>query len=160
MSTTYEKDIIVWSTEQAALLRAGKLSALDIEHIAEEIEDVGQSEKRELSSRMAVLLSHLLKWEYQADRRNKSWTSTIGDQRKRIVLALKATPSLRASLTDADWLEEAWLDARSQARTETGLDNFPDSCLWSMNQILSVSYLPVGATVVDELAVKTPNNRV
>ena len=52
MSTTYEKDIIVWATEQAALLRAGKLSALDIEHIAEEIEDVGKSEKRELSSRM------------------------------------------------------------------------------------------------------------
>ena len=140
MSTTYEKDVIVWSTEQAALLSAGKLSALDIKHIAEEIEDVGKSEKRELSSRMAVLLSPLLKWEYQADRRSKSWTSTIGDQRKRIALALKATPSLRASLTDEDWLEEAWLDARSQARTETGLDNFPDSCPWSMDQILSVTW--------------------
>ena len=132
MSTTYEKDIIVWATEQAALLRAGKLSALDIEHIAEEIEDVGKSEKRELSSRMSVLLSQLLKWEYQADRRSKSWTSSIGDQRKRIALALKATPSLRASLTDADWL-----DARSQARMETGLDNFPESCPWTMDQILS-----------------------
>ena len=140
MSTTYEKDIIVWATEQAALLRAGKLSALDIEHIAEEIEDVGKSEKRELSSRVAMLLSHLLKWEYQADRRSKSWTSTIGDQRKRIALALKATPSLRASLTDADWLEEAWLDARSQARTATGLDNFPESCPWSIDQILSVTW--------------------
>ena len=106
MSTTYEKDIIVWATEQAALLRAGKLSALDIEHIGEEIEDVGKSEKRELSSRMAVLLSLLLKWEYQADRRSKRGASIIGDQKKRIALALKATPSLRASLTDADCLEE------------------------------------------------------
>ena len=140
MSTTYEKDIIVWATEQAALLRAGKLSALDIEHIAEEIEDVGKSEKRALSSRMAVLLSHLLKWEYQADRRSKSWTGTIDDQRKRIALALKATPSLRASLTDEDWLEEAWLDARSQARIETGLDNFPESCPWTMDQILSTTW--------------------
>ena len=140
MSTTYEKDIIVCATEQAALLRAGKLSALDIEHIAEEIEDVGKSEKRELSSRMAVLLSHLLKWEDQADRRAKSWTSTIGDLRKRIALALKATPSLRASLTDADWVEEAWLDARSHARTETGLDNFPESCPWTMDQVLSVTW--------------------
>ena len=122
------------------MLRAGKLSALDIEHIAEEIEDVGKSEKRELSSRMAVLLSHLLQSEYQADRRSKSWTSTIGDQRKRIALALKAAPSLRASLTDADWLEEAWLDARSQARTETGLYNFPESCPWTMDQILSVTW--------------------
>ena len=86
MSTTYEKDIIVWATEQAALLRAGKLSALDIEHIAEEIEDVGKSEKRELSFRMAVLLSHLLKWECHADRCSKSGANTIGDQRKRIAL--------------------------------------------------------------------------
>ena len=88
------------------MLRAGKLSALDIEHIGEEIEDVGKSEKRELSSRMAVLLSLLLKWEYQADRRSKRGASIIGDQKKRIALALKATPSLRASLTDADCLEE------------------------------------------------------
>ena len=128
MSTTYEKDIIVGATEQAALLRAGKLSGLDIEHIAEEIEDVGKSEKRELSSCMAALLSHLLKWEYQADRRSNSWTSTTGDQRKRIALALKATPSLHASLADADWLEEAWLDSRSRARTEASLDNFPELC--------------------------------
>ena len=128
MSTTYEKDIIVGATEQAALLRAGKLSGLDIEHIAEEIEYVGKSENREPSLRMAVLLSHLLKWEYQADRRSNSWTSAIGDQKKRLAHALKTTPSLRASLTDADWLEEAWLDARSRARTETGLDNFPESC--------------------------------
>ena len=101
---------------------------------------MGKSEKRELSSRMAVLLSHLLKWEDQADRRAKSWTSTIGDLRKRIALALKATPSLRASLTDADWVEEAWLDARSHARTETGLDNFPESCPWTMDQVLSVTW--------------------
>ena len=140
MSTTYEKDIIVWATEQAALLRAGKLPALDIEHIAEEIEDVGKSEKRELSSRMAVRLSHLLKWEHQADRRSNCWTSSIGDKRKRLTLALKATPSLRASLTDADWLEDAWLDARSQARTETGLDCFPESCPWTIDQILSVTW--------------------
>ena len=140
MSTTYEKDIIVWASEQTALLRSGKLSALDIERIAEEIEDVGKGEKRELSSRIAVLLSHLLKWEYQADRRSKSWTSTTGDQRKRIALSLKATPSLRASLTDADWLEEAWLDARTQARTETDPDNFPESCPWTMDQILSVTW--------------------
>ena len=140
MSTTYEKDIIVWVTEQAASLRAGKLSGLDIEHIAEEIKDVGKSEKRELSLRIAVLLSHLLKWEYQADRRSNSWTSNLGDPRKRLALALKATPSLRASLSDADWLEEAWLDARSQATTETGLDTCPESCPWTMDQILSATW--------------------
>jgi Domain of unknown function DUF29 len=65
MQTAYEKDIIAWSKEQANLLRSGKFSAIDIEHIAEEIEDVGKSEQRELANRMAVLLSHLLKWQYQ-----------------------------------------------------------------------------------------------
>ena len=72
MGTPYEKDVVAWAMEQAALLRAGNLSALDIEHIAEEIEDVGKSEKRELASRMAVLLSHLLKWQHQPGRRGSS----------------------------------------------------------------------------------------
>ena len=62
MSSTYENDIVAWANEQAYLLRSGKLSAIDIEHIAEEIEDVGKSEQRELASRMALLTAHLLKW--------------------------------------------------------------------------------------------------
>ena len=62
---TYEKDIIAWANEQAKLLRAGQFGQLDIEHIAEEIEDVGKSEQRELASRMAILLAHLLKWQFQ-----------------------------------------------------------------------------------------------
>ena len=72
MTATYEKDVIAWANEQAALLRAGRFSALDIEHIAEEIEDVGKSERREFVSRMAVLLAHLLKWQYQPERRGAS----------------------------------------------------------------------------------------
>jgi len=62
MNTAYETDIIAWSEEQTALLRAGRFSELDIARIAEEIEDVEKSERRELASRMAVLLAHLLKW--------------------------------------------------------------------------------------------------
>ena len=73
MATTYEKDIVAWATEQAYLLRSGQLSAIDIEHIAEEIEDVGKSEQRELSSRMTVLLAHLLKWQFQPSHRCSSW---------------------------------------------------------------------------------------
>jgi len=64
MDTKYQTDIIAWANEQAALLRAGNLSALDIEHIAEEIEDVGKSEQRELANRMSVLLAYLLKWQF------------------------------------------------------------------------------------------------
>ncbi len=57
-SSTYDTDIIAWANEQARLLRASLFSQLDIQHLAEEIEDVGKSEKRELASRMAVLLTH------------------------------------------------------------------------------------------------------
>ena len=81
--TAYDKDVILWSQEQARLLRAGRFSELDIEHLADEIEDVGKSEKRELASRMAVLLAHLLKWRVQPKNRGASWRATINDQRKR-----------------------------------------------------------------------------
>jgi hypothetical protein len=128
--------------EQAALLRSGQLSALDIEHIAEEIEDVGKSEKRELASRMAVLLSHLLKWQHQPGRRGSSWTRTLKEQRKAIAAAIRQTPSLKASLSDPDWLAGVWADAVTKAVDETGLDNFPEDCPWSMEQVLTEEFFP------------------
>ena len=142
MGTPYEKDVVAWAMEQAALLRTGQLSALDIEHIAEEIEDVGKSEKRELASRMAVLLAHLLKWVHQPGRRGSSWTRTLKEQRKAIAAALRQTPSLKASLSDADWLAGVWADAVTKAVDETGLDNFPDDCPWSMAQVLAEDFFP------------------
>ena len=63
--TRYEQDIVAWANEQATFVRNKQFDLLDLEHIAEEIEDVGKSEQRELASRMAVLLCHLLKWKYQ-----------------------------------------------------------------------------------------------
>ncbi len=142
MGTPYEKDVVAWAMEQAALLRSGQLSALDIEHIAEEIEDVGKSEKRELASRMAVLLSHLLKWQHQPGRRGSSWTRTLKEQRKAIAAAIRQTPSLKASLSDADWLAGVWADAVTKAVDETGLDSFPEDCPWSMVQVLSAEFFP------------------
>lgn len=140
MGTAYETDIVAWAKEQAALLRSGQLSALDIEHIAEEIEDVGKSEKRELASRMAVLLAHLLKWQHQPSRRGSSWTRTLKEKRKAIAAALRQTPSLKASLTDADWLAGVWADAVTKAIDETGLDSFPEDCPWPMIQVLSEDF--------------------
>ena len=142
MGTPYEKDVLAWAMEQAALLRAGNLSALDIEHIAEEIEDVGKSEKRELASRMAVLLAHLLKWQHQPGRRGSSWTRTLKEQRKAIAAAMRQTPSLKASLNDDDWLAGVWADAVTKAVDETGLDNFPEECPWSMAQVLTEDFFP------------------
>jgi len=142
MATTYKNDIVAWAKEQAFLLRSGKLSILDIEHIAEEIEDVGKSEQRELASRMAVLLAHLLKWQYQPERQSGSWQRTIKEQRKAVLRRLKNTPSLRVSINDTEWLEDAWGDAVSIAIHETGMDSFPEACPWTIANILSEDWLP------------------
>jgi hypothetical protein len=144
MGNTYDADVVAWASEQAALLRAGRLSDLDIEHIAEEIEDVGKSEQRELASRMAVLLSHLLKWEYQPERREGSWEDTIRTRRERIERRICKTPSLKASLTDADWQADAWDDAVDDAVKETGIARkvFPKSCPWTKEQIMSQDFYP------------------
>ncbi len=141
--TPYEKDVILWSEEQARLLRAGRFAELDIEHLADEIEDVGKSEKRELASRMAVLLAHLLKWKSQPENRSNSWRATINDQRKRIALAIKETPSLKTVLRNPDWKEDIWLDARSQARKEMGdIDDLPEACPWPMDQAADPGFWP------------------
>ena len=144
MNTSYDSDVIAWAQEQANLLRSGQFSLLDIEHIAEEIEDVGKSEQRELASRMAVLLAHLLKWEYQPERRGSSWEDTIRTQRERIDRRMCKTPSLKTSLTDADWQADAWDDAVDEAVKETGMARkvFPKSCPWSTEQIMSQDFYP------------------
>jgi len=142
MGTSYDADIVTWSEEQAALLREGKLSEIDIAHIAEEIEDVGKSERRELASRMALLLAHLLKWQYQPERRGSSWQRTIRDQRRAIARRVRRTPGLRTSFADPDWWEDAWADAIAKAIEETGLDHFPEDCPWSTEQILSTEFYP------------------
>ena len=113
-----------------------------LENIAEEIEDVGKSEQRELESRMAVLLAHLLKWQYQPERRGVSWAVTIRTQRERCNMRLKKTPSLQSSLTDEDWLLDVWADAVDQATKDTNLDIFPNECLWQMSDVLKNGWLP------------------
>jgi hypothetical protein len=150
MSNPYETDIIAWANEQAALLRAGKFSEVDIAHIAEEIEDVGKSERRELASRMSVLLAHLLKWQFQPDRRGSSWQRTIKEQRRAIASHLRETPSLKTSLADQkktsladqNWKEGLWADAIAKAFDEAGLGAFPEICPWTVEEILSLGFYP------------------
>lgn len=144
MGTPYEKDVVAWAEEQAALLRAGKLASIDIEHIAEEIEDVGKTESRELQSRLAVLLAHLLKWQFQPERRSRSWTNTIRTQRKEALSVLDEAPSLRRRFDDTKWVDLVWSRARTQAEAETGIDfdAFPASCPWPMLSVLEEEFLP------------------
>lgn len=142
MGTPYETDVLAWATEQVALLRAGKLSEIDIEHIAEEIEDVGKSEKRELKSRMVVLIAHLLKWQFQPERRGSSWQKTIKVQRRDVKYCLKETPSLQGCFNDPEWLAIVWDVAVVTTENETGLQNLPDKAIWSPESILSDDFYP------------------
>jgi hypothetical protein len=142
MGTSYDKDVVAWANEQAALLRAGKLSAIDVEHIAEEIEDVGRSEKRELTSRVAVLLAHLLTWQFQPARRSASWRRTIDAQCEDVSYALTESPSPKTLLANPDFERLAWKKAVAQAVTETGLDVFPEACPWPMGQTLDTEFFP------------------
>src|SRR5712692_8509170 len=92
----YEEDFVVWSMHNAELLRAGRLQEADIEHIAEELEDMGKSQRRALESRLTVLLLHLLKWQFQPERRSSSWRATIVAQRIAIIKILREAPSLES----------------------------------------------------------------
>lgn len=139
---SYDQDVIAWANEQARLLRAGCFDALDIEHIADEVEDVGKSEKRELASRMAVLLAHMLKWQYQPGGRGNRWRRTIKEQRNRVGLCIDQTPSLKADLRHSIWWSDVWSDAVAKASEETGLGEFPDSCPWTFDQIMNPEFWP------------------
>ncbi|MDG6095731.1 DUF29 domain-containing protein [Acetobacter sp. AN02] len=138
----YDRDFYAWANEQAGLLRAGKLAQADIDHIAEEIESMGKTEKRELISRLTVLLLHMLKWEFQPARRGASWEVSIGTQRRAIARHMADNPSLKAKLPEA--IEDAYVDARSEAYAETGLAkaSFPSTCPWTFEQMMDENFWP------------------
>ncbi|HRJ61904.1 MAG TPA: DUF29 domain-containing protein [Azospirillaceae bacterium] len=145
-TTRYEADFFAWANEQAALLRAGKLSAADIEHIAEEIEDMGRAEQRELENRLKQLLLHLLKWRFQPERRGSSWQASIRIQRVEIAKHVKKNPSLKADI--AETMSDAYEVAQIAAAGETGLLEtvFPAECPWSYEQIMDAGFWPDAAT--------------
>ena len=146
-SGLYERDFFAWANEQAALIRAGKLSAADLENIAEEIESMGRSEQRELESRLTVLLLHLLKWQFQPAFRGNSWRYSVLEQRRKVERHLRQNPSLCATL--AETIADSYGDAVIEAARETGLDSstFPAECAWSFDQMMHPDFWPEGNTV-------------
>ena len=142
MGTLYEEDIAAWAMEQVDLLRSGQLALIDVEHIAEEIEDMNLSHRHQLAHRMAILLGHMLKWKYQPLRRGSSWEHTIRTQRGRITRLLKLMPSLRHLLDDPQWNKDVWDDAIDIAQTEAHLRNLPKSCPWTLEQIVADDFFP------------------
>ena len=142
MSETYERDFYAWANEQAALLHTGRLGEADIAHIAEEIESMGKTEKRELVSRLVVLLLNLLKWQFQPGHRGTSREASIKVHRNALNDHLDDNPSLKALLPQA--IERAYRDAVIEAEAETGYlaSVFPRPCPWTFEQIMDPDFWP------------------
>jgi hypothetical protein len=140
----HDNDFYAWSLEQAALLRAGRVGEADLATIAEEIESMGKTEKRELVSRLTVLLLHLLKWESQPAGRGNSWRLSIANARDEIADLLDDNPSLKVIVDGV--MTSAYRYARRKAAIETDLaeDAFPVQCSWSFARAVDEGFWPGG----------------
>ncbi|PID73491.1 MAG: hypothetical protein CSB33_03745 [Desulfobacterales bacterium] len=138
----YESDFHSWAMKNARLLRERNFPEIDADHIAEELEAMGRSEKRQLVNRLSVLIAHLLKWKYQAVRRPRSWQNTILNQRMDIADLLEDSPSLRHGLEEQ--VARAYRKARLKAEMETGIEKeqFPEACPFSPENILEEDFFP------------------
>ncbi|KQV84979.1 hypothetical protein ASD15_07545 [Massilia sp. Root351] len=144
MGTLYDQDIAAWAQEQAALLRDRQWDLLDVEHIAEEIAELNLRERHELAHRYIILISHLLRWRYQPDRRCSSWRNTTRHQRSRIERLLARAPSLKHVMDDAAWRADAWEDAVDKTVHEANLDDaiLQAAKAWTFEQIRTPEFFP------------------
>jgi hypothetical protein len=142
-ASLYDQDFAVWTSETARLLRAGRFDEVDIEHVAEEIEDMGKRDKRELHSRLTVLLLHLLKWNSQPNKQSSGWQSTIITQRAELEQLFEDSPSLRRTIGAA--VLKVYPAALRAAVVETGLPTatFPRDCPFTPEQLMDPSFLQV-----------------
>ena len=103
---------------------------------------MGKRDRRELESRLTVLVSHLLKWKYQSRKRSSSWRTTVRNQRTKLEVLFRDSPSLRARVTQC--IEDAYPSAVGRASDETGLseDMFPARCPFTADQLLNPGFLP------------------
>ncbi|WP_246191335.1 DUF29 domain-containing protein [Aureimonas leprariae] len=141
----YEEDFYAWTVDQAARLRARAHNGIDWENAAEEIESLGKSDRRELHSRLRVLLHHLLKWKFQSIKRKSGWRRTIREQRRQVLLLLRDSPSLRSTLRSVT--EEEYPHAVEEAVDETRIPTsaFPKACPFTVEDILDPDFYPEAA---------------
>ncbi len=138
----YDVDFAEWARQNADLLRSGRVAEADLEHIAEEIADMGKRERRSLHRRFYRIIEHLLKWQYQPERRDTSWQKTIIEQRREARRLLKENPSFQHEL--AELVAEAYADAAATAAivTRRSLNDFPAECPYALEQLLDEQFLP------------------
>ncbi|WP_375460483.1 DUF29 domain-containing protein [uncultured Enterovirga sp.] len=132
-SDLYDLDYVSWIDRQVTLLRAGRLTEIDAENVAEELSDLGKVQFYRLQGSLKILVMHMLKWDQQSEHRSASWEGTIREHRRRIRRLVDKNPGLKPRLPEA--LAESYEDARGWASIETGIpdDDFPAECpyVWS-----------------------------
>ncbi|MEB3120017.1 MAG: DUF29 domain-containing protein [Snowella sp.] len=140
--TLYEQDFNLWLEETVNLLKNRQLDQLDYDNLIEEIESMGKRDKHALESNLEKILMHLLKWQYQKDKRSNSWRYTIIEHRNRLKKDFRDSPSLKRYFDDV--LEDCYQTARKFASEETGLDikTFPVDLPFKKENILDPDYLP------------------
>ncbi len=141
-SSLYEQDFYGWTQQQAKLLREGALDHLDIINLAEEIQSLGKQQRQELKNRLGILLGHLLKWQFQPNKRSKSWFVTLREQRREIGYLLAENPSLKPYLPEA--LHKGYQSGIDLAVRETSLNDqdFPTECPYTLDEVLDTNFFP------------------
>lgn len=140
--TLYEADYLRWIETTVEKLRSQDYVNVDWENLIEEIEDIGRSERRSLESNLIVVLLHLLKWEYQPERRSGSWEGSIIEHRRRIKKALKESPSVKPYFESI--FTECYTEALKQAKAETGvpLKSFSMKSSYELAEVIDDEFLP------------------
>ena len=138
----YELDFFEWTRAQAELLRRGCFESADIPHIAEELADMGERDRREVKSYLTRIIMHLLKWQFQPDRRSGSWATSVDDSRDELGYIFEQSPSLRLFSMHA--VTGLYPAARRKASRETGLPQsaFPTECPYSFDQLMDYDFPP------------------
>ncbi len=142
MNKTYLVDFNSWIDQTVQLLQQRRWHEVDVEHLIEEVEELGKSERRAIVSQLIRLLLHLLKWQYQPQRCSDSWLDSITDARTQIELAIEDSPSLKNYPLEK--LKESYQRARRQASKQTNIEIsvFPEECPYLLEQILDENWLP------------------
>jgi hypothetical protein len=138
----YDQDYFLWLEQLVQLLRSQNFADIDLENLIEEIAEMSGSQKQAIESNLEVLLMHLLKYQYQPEKRSNSWRYTILEHRRRLHKAFKHSPSLKRYFMLE--LNECYLGARKLASAETGLakKTFPVEMPFTVEQILNEDFLP------------------
>ncbi len=142
LSNLYETDALIWTETQIALLRAGKFDQLDLENIISELGYQVRKDKNEVASRLRGLMAHLLKYQFQPERRSRSWANTIDNHREEILGVLQQMPSLRPQLDEYvayNYPKAIRFAARDTHKSPSA---FPQENPYTVEQILDVDFFP------------------